>query len=148
MPEDKPPLKPPSEEFTRAFRGGYGSTVMECDFCKRLYFGDEDGYDAGERERYEELAKTEPDKYIAVAGSSSAVEVGGKTWVDGCACNAPRRYEDWIWHNRSQIAEYLQKRNGAILGDAASLKIMLDAAVTAHDAITRRDEAVANTTSG
>jgi hypothetical protein len=131
----KPPLKPPSDDFCDAFSGHTGSLTMECDFCKRFYFGTDGDYEEGERERYEAAAKTAPDKYISIEGYSHSVEVDGKTWVSGCECNGPRRYEDWIWSNRTQIAAYLQKRNLPLLEDAIRLKVVLDTAVRAHDEI-------------
>ncbi len=109
MAEKKPP-KPPSEEFTEAFAEGSGGLIVECDFCGRVYFGTGGDYEKGERERYEELAKKEPDKYIAVEDFTSRIGVDGKTYAYGCECNFIRNHEDWVWAHRYQIGEYLRKR--------------------------------------
>lgn len=103
--------KPPSEEFLDAIHGGRGSLVVECGFCQRVYFGDGSGYDEGELERYEELEKANPDRYIGVGEDMITVfSINDVDYVEGCPCNGPRMFEVLFWNNRRQIIKYLKTR--------------------------------------
>jgi len=104
-----PPKNPPSDRFCSAFRHSAG-LVVTCDFCGRTYFGTGGDYNEGERENYEKLAEEKPDEYISVEDFSGRVELGQGDYVDGCPCNAARRFEDWVWTFRREIAEYVQGR--------------------------------------
>lgn len=136
----KPYPKPPSEEFCDAFSGHTGSLVMECGFCGRLYFGTNGDYEKGEREGYEERAKTEPDRYISVEGYSHSVEVDGKIWVLDCKCNGPRRYEDWIWSNRYQIMTYLKTKSVFISENADKLAVAAELTQQAVESLRRMED--------
>ena len=103
-------LDPPSDEFFRAFCNS-GSLVVQCDFCKRTYFGTGGDYESGEREEYEKLAQEQPDKYIEVYDFTSFAIVDGKTYPYGCKCNGLRRYEKWFWGYRHQIIDYFSARS-------------------------------------
>lgn len=34
----------------------------------------------------------------------------GTRWIESCPCNALRRYEDWLLHNRSIVLEFFKLR--------------------------------------
>lgn len=120
MPDPKKqecPAEPPSEMFLDAFTDS-GGLMEECDYCGRVYFGDETAgdWEKGEREKLLALAKKEPDKYIPVMGMTSTARIEGKIYPWNrdsdvkCPCNALRRHENFVWHYRNQIASYLNVR--------------------------------------
>jgi len=115
----KKPLNPPSDEFTEAFSARIGSISGTCEFCGRTYFSDQGyGYDEGELEELRRKAAENPDKFIEWEGGPGFVDVDGRHWVVGCECNAPRRYEDWIWAHRWKIADYLKARAAGRMAEA------------------------------
>lgn len=112
MTEKKP--EPPSEMFENAVRSA-GSLVIDCELCGRTHFATlETGpFDEGELEDLRAKAKKDPDRYVEDPGYDSVAwgMVDGKQAVIGCPCNGLRRYEDFIWGNRSVIAAYLRNRS-------------------------------------
>lgn len=126
------PLPEPSDEFMEAFSGMSAGMVVECDFCGRTYFATDDhgDFEEGELEDYRERAKKEPDKWIEVSYFTSRIEVDGQCYARGCECNKVRRYEDWIWANRKQIATYLKAVANEKYRKAKEDSEEIDAAVT------------------
>jgi len=104
----------PSEDFWDAITHA-GSLVIDCEFCGRTHFAGLNGrgyYDDGEFEDLEHKAERSPDQYIGHydCDSISFGTLNGKQAVYGCPCNEVRRYEDFIWHDRSLIQKYLRAR--------------------------------------
>ena len=107
-------LKPASEEFLEAFSAGIGTICTECEFCGRTHFvSSERDYSEGELEKLREKAKEKPELYEEHDDfdSLSLCRIDGKHYVWGCSCNWPRRFEDFIWNYRENIAKYLVKRS-------------------------------------
>lgn len=105
------PTEPPSHEFLTSFIDS-GGLVVECDYCKRIFFGDRSvgDYEKGEYEKLLALAKKEPDKYFPVDDMTSEARIDGKVYPRGCPCNAIRKHENFVWYYRRQIAQYLNVR--------------------------------------
>ena len=105
-------LEPPSDEFLQAFSARAGSILGQCGFCGRTSFNGADPhlFDDGELVELRRSAEKKPGKYVETDYSITFTEVGGRQYVDGCPCNGPRKYEDWIWDNRREIARYLNER--------------------------------------
>jgi len=110
--------KPPSELFERVIINA-GSLVIDCELCGRTHFATmESGiYGEGELEELLEKAKNNPEKYIQDPSYDmiSWGTIDGKQAVIGCPCNGLRKYEDFIWHNRTVILEYLERRTAETL---------------------------------
>jgi hypothetical protein len=114
VPEKPKKYDPPSELMEQAFRLGIGGLRGDCELCGRHHFCTNSSYDydEGELKNLQEATAREPNKYVE-DGQSDGVSFGqidGMQFVMGCDCNRLRRYEDWIWVNRVQIAEYLKAR--------------------------------------
>lgn len=113
--------KAPSEDFERAFTSS-GSIVVECEFCGRTHFCDREDagdFEQGELERLREESRKNPGKVMGWDCTSiSRIEIDGKEAAECCPCRSVRRYEDWIWRYRTQIAEYLSTRAEADLNAA------------------------------
>lgn len=111
----------PSNDFESAFTDS-GSIVVECEFCGRTHFcnrEDAGDFEPGELERLREAQRESPGKVMGWDCTSiGAVEIDGKRAAQCCPCRKIRRYEDWIWRHRTQIAEYLQARVQAELAEA------------------------------
>jgi hypothetical protein len=116
-PKQEKPKVQVSDFFNDAIANG-SSLVIECEFCGRIYFGDGGDYDEGERERLEEMAKVEPEKYIECSDFTRWGYLGGKQYAIDCECNAAAKYEAFIWNNRFLIATYLKTRSRDELEDA------------------------------
>ena len=127
----------PSEEFERAF-GGSGSLVVDCTFCGRTHFANGAstiGYEEGELEALLEKEKATPDEYTSWDYDMiSWGFLAGQQWVHGCPCSAlkVRRYENFIWAHRREIAMYLEKRSAA---QSAQAKLDGEIAATAGSAL-------------
>lgn len=112
------PLKDPTDDFLTAISAGHGALRGTCDFCERVYFASTGDYDSGELEELQAKAKEFPDRYIETGDEwQSMCRIAGKEYVYGCPCNAPTRYEDFIWAHRWQIAKYLKLRSKGLLED-------------------------------
>ena len=112
---------PPSDEFLNAISTHTSSITGECDFCGRFYYSFNDGsydYEYGEFEKYAQLAKENPDKYIMVDGSVCDTFIDGRTYIWGCECNEVRRYEEWVWSHREILMDYLRRRTEKELKEA------------------------------
>lgn len=107
---------PYTDLFERSFTGG-GGINMDCGFCGRHHFEDDEhagDWEEGELERLRDMAGLMPDKYVAHQDGVMYSNVNGNTYVRGCPCNACVPYEEFIWRHRQQIAEYLKARSDEI----------------------------------
>lgn len=152
-------LEAPSSEFERAFSSS-GSIVVICEFCGRTHFcnrEDAGDFEPGEIERLREENRKNPDKVMGWDCTSiSRIEIDGKEAAECCPCRRIRRYEDWIWRYRAQIAEYLSGRAAVELEDAkaeaerlAVAAEFMDAdrrAFGLRDAIRKAESAIESTT--
>lgn len=88
-----------------------GTPVADC-VCGRTHFGDGDCMEEGEHERLLKKAQENPAKYISHPGaqSMSIGQFAGQNIVWGCQCDALKKYERFIWENRSKIIEYIKAR--------------------------------------
>lgn len=124
MAENKKPdfETPPSEHMVVAFAVG-GTAVMDCDFCGRTHFANDETavavHGAEDLERLLQKQREHPDKFFSVNHDSVRYcDVGGQHWVDGCPCNAITRYENFLWNYRHEIASYLKARAEAEFNSA------------------------------
>lgn len=116
--KEKKAPEPASEEFLDAISSGHGALRATCEFCGREYFASNGDYDEGELEKLNALAEKHPEKYINTGEDwQSLCSIGGRDYVYGCPCNAPRQYEDFIWAHRWPIAKYLKTRSKNQLKD-------------------------------
>lgn len=112
MAERKDDPVAPSLEMERAFTSGGGLT-MQC-VCGRVHFhGDERAgdWEEGELERLREKSKTDAD---TISSGASYADCNGQTFVIDCPCNGLRKYEDFLWQHRRQIAGYLSTRSATL----------------------------------
>jgi hypothetical protein len=109
--------KKPSKMFLNSLPGGGASTIF-CN-CGRTHYAPSNLADSDDESDYENMLndaleeqKKDPDGVVIELEDSfiRAHDLGGKTFVDDCPCNGLRKYEDWIWNNRSIIREYLKVR--------------------------------------
>lgn len=115
FPPNQKPKHPASHEFEDAFRANHGSIMGDCELCGRTIFcngGHTYGYDEGELEKLQKLAKEKPDKYVEWTDCDgvSFGTIQGMQFVLGCDCNQLRRYEEFVWQHRQEIAKYLMTR--------------------------------------
>ena len=104
---------PPSDEFEDAFMHD-GGVHRVCEGCGRVHYASSAGYDfeEGEREDLDARRAKDPDRCIDHGDESvGSVYLQGMQFVVGCRCNRLRRYEDFIWDNRRDIASYLKRRS-------------------------------------
>jgi hypothetical protein len=119
---------PPSEEFENAFCH-HGTYRQTCDGCGREHFASQAYYDFEDGELEDLLERSKVDKRVIDWGECSVGVVHiGQDLVAGCPCNALRRYEDFIWANRHDIASYLKKRAEKAAGEAQDIKEVADRA--------------------
>lgn len=86
------------------------SQVVTCG-CGVTYFAREPDWERGEFERYQELAKAEPTKYVETDDYSRWMDLHGfGVIVEDCPCDRARRAEAFIWNNRTDIIAYLTDR--------------------------------------
>jgi len=95
--------------FQKCFTSSSGP-VIEC-HCGRehvcitsIYFDDQDEDDIAMIADYKKRAKTD-DKLILDydCDTISQIEIGGRSFADGCECKGWRRYMDFIITHRSEI---------------------------------------------
>jgi len=131
-------LPKPSEEFLEAICDS-GSIVIDCDFCGRTHFGNEEpgmDWEEGEFERLFKPSKDNPDRYIYHSDRDTVHwgTLDGKQYVLDCPCNSASKYEDLFWRHRRTIADYFQARAKRELHDSKS---NLELADSVSESITR-----------
>ena len=95
------------------------SKIIECEFCGRVHLCPSEGdWDAGYLESMRKRLKDKPQRYIAHDKFIRSGQLGGKTWVVDCVCDAGQvaaiRTEQAWWRDRHQIVAYLGLRAGAM----------------------------------
>lgn len=121
--------KESSEEFDRAFTFG-GGMYRECR-CGRIFFADPSqayDYEPGEYENLVKQAERFPDRYTECIYSICSASIDGKEFVVGCSCNGMRVYEDFIWHHRHSILDYLERCAKEKTSEAERLTAEVDGA--------------------
>jgi hypothetical protein len=111
-----------SEEFEDAFRGGIGTTNANCEVCGVHVFASGDNsmsWEPGELEALQKKAAANPDKYqeLAMSDGVSLGQINGLQFVIDHGCEKLYRYEQFIWGDRRQIAEYIKKRTATRKAD-------------------------------
>jgi hypothetical protein len=112
-----------SEAFEDAFRAGIGTTNADCQVCRVHVFASGDnsmGWEPGELEALQKKAAAQPDKYqeLGMSDGVSLGEINGLQFVIDHGCEKLYKYEQFIWGDRRQIAEYLKKRVATKQADA------------------------------
>jgi len=124
--------KPASPQFTSVLMGG-GGPFIECGYCGRLHVAIDseylyDNYDSDEeretkRNRYLEMAQTDPDSTILVRDCDSVYYflIDGKAIPDDCKCNGLRHYEEFFWNNRNIWKGYMMAKKLALQSEIDSI---------------------------
>jgi len=101
-----------SDHFWRTF-SKTGTITATCD-CGHTYFcvyNNEGDYDEGELETLRAKMAAEPKRLTELSCSHvSVMQLGGNQYVEGCDCGRLKKYEDFIWHWRREITEYIAAR--------------------------------------
>lgn len=117
--------KKPSDIFLDSLKGG-GSHYMVCGYCGRthycpesdnFYHNDGDRVDEEDAYKYyleEALAeqKKDPDGVVIHYNVDCVMtkDLNGMAFVLECPCNGLAKYEDFIWHSKNDIRNYLKNR--------------------------------------
>lgn len=104
-------------EISSAFRDAWtssGTLVVTC-ACGRTHFAtyaNEGFFDDDELEGLRQKASIDADNYVEHNDDSHVSYLHiAKGIVIGCACKQDVKYEQFIWHHRDSIIEYLTARN-------------------------------------
>lgn len=128
-------MSEPSELFVRALDGG-GSTSIECTCGITHMCPDGNQYDDmyehnGKENTWKEYCEALQAEYpdtVQLHYGYDGIEfkdLDSKVFVYDCKCwEELKRYENWIWYNRSTISRYINSRIEQIAKEAEQEKLM------------------------
>ena len=105
--------RPPTPAFQRAFIFS-GSMRVQCDFCGRTHFANNENagdWEPGELEKLRDEEERDPGLVMGWdCDSIGRGVIDGREFAEGCPCRSIWPFERWIWHHRNEIANYIAAR--------------------------------------